>query len=115
MWFVALCRPFLWCVCWPVGHHCVVMSSSIFTTRPPARVLGPSTQGKRYIHVVYERNGHEQEHIAPLDRPFPIHVTFPIQSPPASPERGSSPVRSAGLPVVGKAFYSVLVNQNSSS
>ena len=27
----------------------------------PARVLGPSTRGEQYIHIVYERNGHEQE------------------------------------------------------
>ena len=64
----------------------------------PARVLGPSTRGEQYIHIVYERNGHEQEHHAPLERvSFPIRSPSPSDgapSPPLSPERGRSPTRS---------------------
>ena len=64
----------------------------------PARVLGPSKRGEQYIHIVYERNGHKQEHHAPLERvSFPIRSPSPSDgapSPPLSHERGRSPTRS---------------------
>ena len=92
----------------------------------PARVLGPSTRGEQYIHIVYERNGHEQEHHAPLER-----VSFPIPSPSLSDGAPSPPLsapKAAPKPApkgkhvqlfkmkrkVGKGFYSVPVNQNES-
>ena len=53
-------------LCWPVGHHSVVMNNSIITARlptsdecVPTRVLGPSIQSEGYIHIVDERKGHE--------------------------------------------------------
>ena len=87
-------------VCRSVGHSFIVMNDSLFAPGQPvtyqrytnnefvpARVFGPSTRGEQYIHIVYERNGHEQEHHAPLER-----VSFPIRSPSPSDGAPSPPM-----------------------
>ena len=76
-----------WSVCWSVGHPFVVINNSLLAGLPvtyqrymnnefvPASVLGPSTQGERCIRIVYERNGHVQEHDA---RPASCHLPHMI-------------------------------------
>ena len=100
------CALVLWGVCRSVGHSFIVMNDSLFAAGQPvtyqrytnnefvpARVLGPSTRGEQYIHIVYERNGHEQEHHAPLER-----VSFPIRSPSPSDGAPSPPMPATCVP-----------------
>ena len=84
---VIACALVLQCVCCIAGCPSVVMKILIFTAGlavtnqqyttvgfVPPRVLGPFAEGEQYIHIVYECNGHERDHDAPLDLDRVTHL-----------------------------------------